>query len=744
MAGYCENCGCPQDDDSRFCMNCGAQIEGELPAIKEKTGKGIHFIEFAVVFVLLIMVFIGFVKPGYLRRWIFGSEGKISLTPGKSYAIDDEHPVVETKDGVIVDFGTYNDLGETELKIQNKGDLKDKDEGVTRSVYSFTVDGRTEFDGMIDITLSYDEDDTIPGDEEGSVLAQYYNEELGEWELVDYTVDTQANTVTIVTDHLSDYCMVTVNQADTPLASIAQINKTAMLSNDELERVWNEYVNAGEPGENALEVGYSAVSEMFGLGDNMLTFSVLGGADGVSAFGEGMTATPVLDNVGEYTQKIGVSLAIAQLAYDLYKGDNTTTAVNAYKNTFGIGISYYGTSALKLGMVGVFAIDYALSSFTQAADQQYEDDIYRYLEYYNDTYSPRSEAEWYNRLIEIYNKYPQDPMKQKEEIDKELDSFSGRYFKLSRDERSFVIGDVGGREPYNYDYREIEPRCINRYKVKLGQKLQPVFSKMKAKIYHDIKMDYIKELNNLKRELNSQVTLAVKENVKNGEKAVYKGYQVAIVTERGSIPNENWIMELNSDGSAQMNLTLYGYIRNNCPSVLDVYKPGDKIGVDEPVTSVSFTLTSPRTEVTLGNTELTFDDIIGDWAAQITVTGADSNLMDSITSQMEQNNLDDYADMYRDQTYDMNGTDKAIMTIEKTGDNTADISLTYENAAYNIGKVFEGYWKDGVLYLSPSGNMLVNQFEMYFEKNADGLKCHATTSYSSQIISYKYEITGTK
>ncbi len=100
----------------------------------------------------------------------------------------------------------------------------DSIEGGTRTAYDISAGERTEFDGLLTITLSYDESETDSTDEEGSVLAEYYNRETGEWKLVNYTVNITDNTVTITTDHLSEYCTVTLRDAGSPYALLSKFS----------------------------------------------------------------------------------------------------------------------------------------------------------------------------------------------------------------------------------------------------------------------------------------------------------------------------------------------------------------------------------------------------------------------------------------------------------------------------------------------------------------------------------------
>ena len=175
----------------------------------------------------------GFIGGGHGRRVSF------TLLEGQT--------AISTDSGVTVEFGPYNARDGERVSVKELSADSDSIEGGTRTAYDISAGERTEFDGLLTITLPYDESGADAANEEGSVFAEYYNPETGEWELVDYTVNTADNTVTITTDHLSEYSTVTLRDAGSPYALLSKFSNKRMDNETALPFCGN--LNDRKPGE---------------------------------------------------------------------------------------------------------------------------------------------------------------------------------------------------------------------------------------------------------------------------------------------------------------------------------------------------------------------------------------------------------------------------------------------------------------------------------------------------------------
>ena len=110
--------------------------------------------------------------PGFM---VGGGVKLPSIQKIDSFTLQEGQTAVSTDKGVMIDFGPYNSMDGEKVSIKELSEDKDSIEGGTRTAYDISAGERTEFDGLLTITLPYVESETDPSDEEGSVLAEYYN-----------------------------------------------------------------------------------------------------------------------------------------------------------------------------------------------------------------------------------------------------------------------------------------------------------------------------------------------------------------------------------------------------------------------------------------------------------------------------------------------------------------------------------------------------------------------------------------
>jgi|GEM_PF-5265757 len=110
-------------------------------------------------------------------------------------------------DGCTIRFSQFDldvDTNLTISTVQPDPYHEELDHNYRATVYDFELEGVDQFTDLIEITIPYDDSYMEPdADESRSAFGMYLNESTGEWETVNYSVDTESNTVTIITDHLS-------------------------------------------------------------------------------------------------------------------------------------------------------------------------------------------------------------------------------------------------------------------------------------------------------------------------------------------------------------------------------------------------------------------------------------------------------------------------------------------------------------------------------------------------------------
>ena len=137
--------------------------------------------------------------------------GNQAKTPGtqksETFTVEENQTAVTSADGAVMDFGCLLEAGE-ELTIQ-KVTPTPVDSEVDIYAYDFKLSsGQPE--GVVELTIPYDDWGLSADEEILSVCGKYLNEETKQWEDVLYTVDTETNKVHILTDHLSTYSVFTI------------------------------------------------------------------------------------------------------------------------------------------------------------------------------------------------------------------------------------------------------------------------------------------------------------------------------------------------------------------------------------------------------------------------------------------------------------------------------------------------------------------------------------------------------
>lgn len=643
MKKYCMNCGKELHTAARFCAKCGAAVldppPNPVPVAQTKTevqpqkytpplatpegksaatpkrngGRNALCIVLSILLVIQIAAVALYGWPGFM---VGGGVKLPSIQKIDSFTLQEGQTAVSTDKGVMIDFGPYNSMDGEKVSIKELSEDKDSIEGGTRTAYDISAGERTEFDGLLTITLPYVESETDPSDEEGSVLAEYYNPETDQWELVDYTVNTTDNTVTITTDHLSAYCTVTLTDSHSPYALLSKFT-SKRLDDETALALLREFETSGKPGE----VGDSLLREFYGqlldipnLGDpeaGLLheVFSWLTDAFELAEQGVGNKYFSSLWEKGGY-MLLGLSaLSLGDTMIDAYKGNESaeTVAAEAYKLSYNVGVAVLDykkvtTGMVQLSMLGVIALDYSLNKFMVAADQTYKDALFNVVIAYNEEIHPWTEAQWYDRIMGLYRTRGNNPEKFNAALRGIMENYSSRYFYDNPEEQLVATNEAGlhayttGLLPETDAAREY---CIQQYIARLGEKLQPVLSDVAQKVRHDSLKAYRQNATELRQALNAPLEFEIIEEIPDGEKSQYTGTTV-VISRPGAPVAGAWTVDLDKDGRASLDATIVGYIQAGLPTQLRLWNKGDNYLKDKPALTQTFNVTEKVTVIPLG------------------------------------------------------------------------------------------------------------------------------------------------
>jgi len=457
--------------------------------------------------------------------------------------------------------------------------------------YDFGIDTNEELAGLINLTIPYDKNQLPAGANPAeNVGACYYNKALKVWEPVSYEIDSTAGNIIITTDHLSVYGAFIIGKEFTraayvsftvPSLAVYAARASSTYADVVAEAISQDMV----PGPSALELGNDIVSSWFnfsGAGLTLLTNTVY--------------STDFLTGIGSAMTNLGLLSAVAQVAIDYQKGDNLALYFNLIKNLSYFSVSKFGSAFLQLSSVGVFCIDYALSTFANEAISGRRDIYQEAYRLYYASEGKRSAKEWYNLFMPMA-RTSQTATELNQKVMAAIDSYCWKFWEneltvAAYQEMAMAHGFTGGGG-LNLS---IQNEISNNKKFELLQTtLQPVFNNIARKLSLEQENLIKKELDTIAKEFNQIVTIQVFDSSYDNAnlkpvKAVYAGYIARIAPLSDSVTDkEKWQQEITKEGKASLPFRILGHIMAGSPNKVEIVDPEN----DEVIKEVEFVVTPP-------------------------------------------------------------------------------------------------------------------------------------------------------
>jgi hypothetical protein len=428
------------------------------------------------------------------------------------------------------------------------------------------------------------------------VIAVYWDDAAKRWSPVPYSIDPARNVVRVETDHLSIFSAVfapaivpspTARVGQTPYPFAVQFADT---------KTAEELLRADE--QAAAETGWGAAMEWFGIAQAAGTL----GEEGAS-IAQLSKASAVLGKVNEIAGNLGVAFAFVQFALDMSKGDDEKReAVGNALKAYGMDlIGRFGTSAMKLSSVGLFALDYSLNKFGETAWRGRRDVYTRaYAAYYAE--HPRSETDWLARFKTLASS-GQTPEANSAALRGELELYAKEFWS----DRS-VVGEyqerlqgtaatgLGGLSD------KLEDEISAAYVGKLVVELQPVFRKLEAAVAAEHQQRAQGLMDQLKARLNQTTSIEISVRSKDPTQPV-KDLPVTFAVKRDP---EKWRGTTDASGTLRFSVTGLGYLLYGSPSQVSVLVKGADGKPEERKAELKFTPGVTRVVIDLDSTGGTF------------------------------------------------------------------------------------------------------------------------------------------
>ncbi len=507
---------------------------------------------------------------------------------------------------VKLDFGAFN------IDKQKKVTVKQFPENIIDNeckivTYDISLKGTKQLNDYMTITLPYDKSFIKKGKVEDCIIAQYFNERTKEWEPVLFEIDTKEKVVHIETDHLSKYGVFTIKNDTKRRAYVSGFyipERYFKADKDELHlEVIDKYYSEGRSlGEEALSQGLSFWGQFAGHSGAAINTLTLGGT----------YSTKFIDKLNDRFKNAGYVFSAVQLAYDLWRGDQKSAAINLTKNLMSQMVAEIGSTSLNLAFVGVYMIDYSLTTFGNAAMASRYEELFKVYNYYNKTQNShrRTLKEWRAFFIEIEQENQNNPKEASDLIMEEIDAYSREFIQFvglgtnSENTMEFnALAGEAGVKSVAWPNPDDVSRIQQEGKQQLIDKLYPVFASLNHYRINKMKEQLNKECAEIQKIMNTVVPITITEDLDKGEEPEYANHIVCIRPLDDDADKKQWTGKLDKKGYIKTSFTIIGYVLAGEPNRVEIYDPEDTPDDDDPIFEKEFVINTNGIVVHLNDNE---------------------------------------------------------------------------------------------------------------------------------------------
>jgi hypothetical protein len=500
-------------------------------------------------------------------------------------------------EGLGLHIDPVNFTGELNAKITSvPGSPPLDEEGeIQLQVYDFTVEGMTEFPGVIELTIPLEVGE---GEKPG---AAYLNSETEAWEPVVFRYDDSSKTLTILTDHLSRYGVFSYSGQGKRYATVQYLGLYGIGEDHDFLQAVEEFSVAGVPAAQCIEIGASAAGDALGIGGDMIGNIVQGA--GYMAYGE-----DILSSIGDSLGKIGLLVSVVQIGSNIYNNKINDALAGSMKTAFtyimGKVAGKLSSSVMSASMASVAIVDYSINKFGTTAIEGrkaiYRDAYSIYYQKGEDGF--RTSAHWFNLFYPYFSNPTMTQDEIKAEVDRivteHCDEFWGGKNKLGVDyyvsEAREKFNWTGGQAGLNEDMRK--EISAERRAILYNDILPGVFEHIAYKINLENEKRLNEEYSNLVKFLNTQVRFSIVD-----QEGIYDKHRVRFSPLNDKAIVENWTGTLKKGTTMSSMFTLYGHMYAGGPDTVDIYEPDADLEKDKPIRSTQFKVVIPEFEIVFGD-----------------------------------------------------------------------------------------------------------------------------------------------
>jgi len=424
------------------------------------------------------------------------------------------------------------------------------------TAYDVTLGDRHRFDDGLEIQVSLA---SLPGVEPRRLVALTYDAASGKWTEAPALLDRRTRQLRIFTTHLSGFAPSSAGGSSPeqhPMARVSSGARPAFSPVGSVEEA--ESILSGGTAY-AAKAGWDYAMEQFGFGTNFFTLvEEVGQVQGLS-------------RLNELAGNLGLGFAVLQLAIDLAEGEDVRGVMNATKSIGYYQLGTWGTSAMKIASVGVFAIDYSLNRFAnEAVAGRYAIYERAYAAYYRD--HRRTGADWYRKLKGILQG-ARDPDAAAAAMAGEIDTYASEFWQNEATVAEYQERVSGHAWTGGGGLNErVKAQISNNAKADLAPVLDNILARIKRELAYEQAGKVHDTMKQMAAALNRVYTIPVTVRADDPERSV-KGLSVVIPVSRDQ---DLWRGETDADGKWTMRCTALGYLMYGAPKKIVLTIPNER------------------------------------------------------------------------------------------------------------------------------------------------------------------------
>ena len=393
------------------------------------------------------------------------------------------------------------------------------------------------------------------------------------WQPVMAFYEPEINKVRVVTDHLTSFAMNPIKYNGTALIidpmytvatetykyfrTIASSDAVSILEGYNTERV-TKTLN-----KDYHVLSWNTVMDSYGLAGTGLSF--LENGAGISG----------LSKIGEAAGNIGIGLSVIQIALDAYNGKVQAAQVGIYKTFLNTVVSKgFNTRAMNFALIGVFAIDYSLTTFANEAWAGRKA-LYQTIW---DSHQKRQRKKkinlrWWKKEIMQGMKKANDPSKFESVVEGIIKNYIDEFWAdeteiaLIQSEVGPIFSAGGGLN------KKMRKELSADFRLQTLQYIQSLLGQLQKKYIHQARKELSLQRAALAKELNREQLLRCEIVLDKDEKPdIYEQLKVEFEV-AGKEMTKMWQGLLNKDAKMDFYCTAAGYIGAGAPVSATLFIP---------------------------------------------------------------------------------------------------------------------------------------------------------------------------